>query len=85
MHGRGGQHRTKRRAGRKTLSDLAFLMTYINGKVEAAGAMEEEISLWLVDNMFVVVADEFQGGQNAQKHWESVVQNVRRVVMGNRG
>jgi len=40
-------------------------MTWITKKVEAAGATEEEITLSLVDQMFLaVVADEFLEGEH---------------------
>jgi hypothetical protein len=75
MHGRSGRQSRTRRPARKTLSDLAFLMTYITGKVE----VPEVLTLESVDIMFAVVSEEFQGGRNAQKHWESVVHDVRRL------
>jgi hypothetical protein len=78
MNGRRGRNRGKRRPTRKTLSDLAFLMTHVTRKVEAAGQMAEVVSLESVDRMFTVVAEEFEGGRNAQKHWASVVHLVRR-------
>ena len=62
MHGRTGRHRRNRRPARKPLSDLAFLKTYITLKVQSASAMVEDVSLESVDIMFVVVAEEFQGG-----------------------
>ena len=80
MHGRRGRNRGKRRPSRKTLSDLAFLMTYVTRKVEAAGEMAEAFSLDSVDRMFTVVAEEFEGGRNAQMHWASTVHLVRRSL-----
>jgi len=49
-------------------------MTWTTNKVEEAGAMEEVISLSLVDWLFAVVAGEFsEGEQNGQKKWNMLV------------
>ena len=78
MQGRNGRNKNKRRAARKTYSDLAYLMNYIQEKVEQAGAMADSISLTTVDAMFRVVADEFEGPRNAQKKWSTFSQELRR-------
>ncbi len=54
-------------------------MDYKN--IKEARAMEEVISLSLVDQMFAVVAGEFsEGEQNGQKKWNTVVLHSRRNV-----
>ena len=78
MPGRNGRHKNKRRPASKTLSDLKFLMDYSTKKVEQAGALATVITLTNVDTMFSVVYDEFEGGQNAQKNWQSVAQDICR-------
>jgi hypothetical protein len=78
MPGRNGRHKNKRRPASKTLSDLKFLMEYITSKVQEAGALATVITLTNVDVMFTVVFEEFEGGRNAQKNWQSVAQDIRR-------
>jgi len=79
MHGRTGGKRENRRLARKTLNDMQFIMTWITKKVQAAGAMEEEITLSLVDRMFAVVTDEFsEGERNGQKKWSTIVRVLQK-------
>ena len=54
-------------------------MTWITKKVEAAGAMEEVITLSSVDRMFEVVAGEFsEGERNGQKKWNTLVRVLQK-------
>jgi len=49
-------------------------MTWTTNKVEEAGAMEEVISLLLVNWMFAVVVGEFSEGEHIwQKKWNMLV------------
>ena len=83
MHGRAGKHRAKRRPARKIYSDMAFLMNYITEKVVANGAMADEITVSSVDAMFMGVSEEFSGGaRNAQKKWNTVVNEIRKKTKG---
>ena len=79
VHGRTGHHRYKQHPSRKTYSDLAFLMNYITRKVQQAGRLADQITPTSVSNMFETVADEFSGGRNAQKKWNTVVHEVRKA------
>ena len=79
MHGRNGRNKNNRRAARKTYSDLAYLMNYIQDKVQEAGAMTDTITIANVDAMYQVVAQEFLAGRrNAQKKWSTFSQELRR-------
>jgi len=58
---------------------MQFIMTWITKKVQAAGAMEEEITLSSVDRMFAVVTDEFsEGERNGQKKWSTFVRVLQK-------
>ena len=83
MHGRVGKHRAKHRPARKIYSDMAFLMNYITEKVVANGAMADVITVRTVDAMFMGVSEEFGGGaRNAQKKWNTVVNEIRKKTKG---
>ena len=61
------------------MNDMQFVMTWITKKAQAAGAMEEEITLSLVDRMFAVVTDEFsEGERNGQKKWSTIVRVLQK-------
>ena len=79
VHGRTGHHRYKRHPSRKTYSDLAFAMNYIMHKVQQAGRLLDQITPTSVSNMFETVADEFSGGRNVQKKWNTVAHEVRKA------
>ena len=79
VHARTGHHRYKQHPSRKTYSDLAFLMNYITCKVQQAGRLVDQITPTSVSNMFETVADEFSGGRNAQKKWNTVAHELRKV------
>ena len=80
VHGRTGCHKYKRRPSRKTYSDLAFLMNYITRKVQQAGRLVDQITPTSVSNMFETVADEFSGGRNSQKKWNTVAHDLRKAT-----
>ena len=84
LHGRTGINKNRRRPARKIYGDLKYLMDYITRKVVAAGAMQEEITETSVKQMFDAVGEEFQGGRNAQKGWQTVVAEVRKREHRNR-
>ena len=77
MHGRSGRFQNSRRNSRKTLNDLSFLMKYITRRVEEANAMEQEITITSVTQMFQVVEDDFIGPRNAQKRWNTASRELR--------
>ena len=77
LHARTGANRNRRRLSRKTLCDLKFLMEYITKKVQDANQVENVITPTSVMRMFEVVAEEFQGGQNSQKKWHTVANELR--------
>ena len=80
VHRRTGCHRYKRHPSRKTYSDLAFLMNYITRKVQQAGRLVNQITTTSVSNMFETVADEFSGGRNSQKKWNTVAHELRKAT-----
>ena len=84
LHGRTGINKNRRRPARKTYGDLKYLMDYITEKVVAAGGMQDEITETSVKQMFDAVGEEFQGGRNAQKGWQTVVSEVRKRNHRNR-
>ena len=53
-------------------------MNYITCKVQQAGRLADQITPTSVSNMFETVADEFSGGRNAQKKWNTVAHEVRK-------
>jgi len=79
MHGRTGAKKASRRAVRKTLCDMKFLMCWVSYKVKEAGAKEEEATILSVDRMFQVVAHLFSTGtRDGQKKWITVVNMLCR-------
>ena len=84
MHRRTGTNKNCRRPARKIYGDLKYLMDYITRKVVAAGAMKDVITETSVKQMFDAVGDEFRGGRNAQKGWQTVVSEVRKQNHQNR-
>ena len=79
MHGRTGGKKESRRAVRKMLCDMKFLMRWVSYKVKEAGAKEEEITILSVDRMFRAVAHLFSVGvRDGQKKWITVVNMLRR-------
>ena len=74
-HGRTGHHRYKQHPSRKTYSNLAFLINYITHKVQQAGRLVDQITPKHVRT----VVDEFSGGRNAQKKWNTVAHEVRKA------
>ena len=79
MHGWNGRNKNNRWAARKTYSDLAYLMNYIQDKVQEAGAMPYTITIANVDAMYQVVAQEVLAGwRNAQKKWSTFSQELQR-------
>ena len=54
-------------------------MNYIMRKVQQAGRLADQITPTSVPNMFETVADEFSGGRNLQKKWNTVVHEVRKA------
>ena len=61
------------------LSDMKFLMNWITSKVEAAGALEQEITISAVDQMFQVVTEEFSEGEcSGQKRWTTVIRGLQK-------
>jgi len=78
QHGRNGRFGNQRRAVKRTLCDLRFLMNWIANKVETAGAKEEVITLSSVNRMFEAVAHLFsEAERDGQKSWLTVVRAVR--------
>ena len=78
MHGWNRRNKNNRRAAWKTYSDLAYLMNYIQDKVQEAGAMTDTITIANVDAMYQVVAQEFLAGwRNVQKKWSKFSQELR--------
>ena len=54
-------------------------MNYIMHKVQQAGRLVDEITPTSVSNMFETVADEFSGGRNVQKKWNTVAHELRKA------
>ena len=54
-------------------------MSYIACKVQQAGRLADQITPTSVFRMVETVADEFSGGRNAQKKWNTVVHEVRKT------
>ena len=77
MHARVGRNRHRRRPARKIYCDLKFLMEYITKKIRDAGRMNDVIKMASVVEMYQVVAQEFEGGRNAQKKWVTVATELR--------
>ena len=77
MHARVGRDRHRRRPARKIYCDLKFLMEYITKKIRDAGRMNDVITMESVVEMYQVVAQEFEGGRNAQKKWVTVATELR--------
>ena len=82
LHGRTGSFKANRRKSNKMFSDLSFLMEYCTAQVELKGALVEEITVQSVDDMFMVIADEFgeSGKRNAQKRWTTHVKETRKKL-----
>ena len=79
QHGRNGRFGNQRRAAKRTLCDLRFLMNWITNKVESVGAKEEVITLSSVDRMFQAVAHFFgEAERDGQQSWATIVRSVRR-------
>jgi hypothetical protein len=78
LHGRKGRFGQQRRAVKRTLCDLRFLMKWIADKVEEADAKEDVITLSSVNRMFEAVAHFFSDAErDGQKSWLTVVRAVR--------
>jgi len=78
QHGRTGRFQGQRRAAKRTLCDLRFLMNWISNKVEEAGAKEEVITPSSVNRMFQAVSHFFsQAERDGQKSWLTIVRAVR--------
>ena len=54
-------------------------MNYITCKVQQAGRLVDQITPTSVSNMFETVADEFSGGRNAQKKWNTLAHELRKA------
>ena len=54
-------------------------MNYIMHKAQQAGRLVDQITPTSVSNMFETVADEFSGGRNVQKKWNTVAHEVRKA------
>ena len=54
-------------------------MNYIMCKVQQACRLADQITPTSVSNMFETVADEFSGGRNVQKKWNTVAHEVRKA------
>ena len=55
-------------------------MNYITRKVQQAGRLVDQITPRSISNMFETVADEFSGGRNSQKKWNTVVHELRKAT-----
>ena len=55
-------------------------MNYITHKVQQAGRLVNQITPTSVSNMFETVADEFSGGRNLQKKWNTVAHELRKAT-----
>ena len=55
-------------------------MNYIMRKVQEAGRFMDQITPTSVSNMFETVADEFSGGRNSQKKWNTVAHELRKAT-----
>ncbi|KAG7361501.1 hypothetical protein IV203_036602 [Nitzschia inconspicua] len=81
MHGRTGGYGARRRLSKKTLCDMRFLMNWVAERVEAAGHRENNITISVVDRMFLSIAHLFaDGARDSQKRWTSIVHTVRRAA-----
>ena len=49
-------------------------------KVQEAGRFMNQITPTSVSNMFETVADEFSGGRNLQKKWNTVAHELRKAT-----
>lgn len=77
-HGRKGTYKHKRRQTTKTLSDMRFVMNFVQQKVVDKGAFEAEITSESVDCMFAAVVDVFtKKERDAQKQWTTVAYDIR--------
>ena len=48
-------------------------------KVQQAGRLVDQITPTSASNMFETVADEFSGGRNVQKKWNTVAHELRKA------
>ena len=55
-------------------------MNYITCKVQEAGRLVDQITPTSVSNMFETVADEFSGGRNLRKKWNTVAHELRKTT-----
>jgi hypothetical protein len=86
MHGRTGKDKDKRRASRKTFSELKTSMNYVHNKVVDHGAYRPEITPALVNAMFQDIAHLFtEEERDAQKHWVTVLKSVRKRIREENG
>ena len=80
-HSRTGLNRGRRRQASKTLSDIWFLMYYIEKMIEDQNRMAAMITLEAVDGMFDLVVEEepFAGGErDSQKRWTIIVNQLQK-------
>ena len=59
-------------------------MNYITHKAQQAGRLVNQVTPTSVSSMFETVADEFSGGRNLQKKWNTVVHELRKATQATR-
>ena len=83
LHSRTRLNKGKRRQASKTLSDIRFLMSYVEKKVDDANKRASIITLESFDDMYDVVVKEepFAGGErDSQKKWNTIVNSLRKKL-----
>jgi hypothetical protein len=80
--GQPGKHRDKRRASRKTYSDIKFLCNYIEKKGREAGATIDDRSLGNVRKTFEAAQKELHGSgkRKGQLKWRTLCLKIRKKL-----
>jgi isoleucyl-tRNA synthetase len=86
-HGRRGKFKNSRRAARKVLCDMRYLIKFIRKKLEEKNmwfARHEAITQRKVNSKFEAINSEFMVNQrDLQKSWVSVVRQLRAIAGDN--